>query len=108
VVANEILIRSRKRDPSDLSFINGIGEEGLSLVCARSLGRRIRSQDKFRRHERCGAARASSRLARHYRHVQLIEATSGAPGVTMRAFGMFREFGGAVHGSTHNPSSSKS
>ena len=51
---------------------------------------------------------ASSSLARHYRHVQVIEATSGASGVTMRAFGMFREFGGAVHGSTHTPSSSKS
>ena len=43
-----------------------------------------------------------------YRHVQVIEATSGASGVTMRPFGMFREFGGAVHGSTHTPSSSMS
>jgi hypothetical protein len=43
-----------------------------------------------------------------YRQVHVIEATSGASGVTMRAFGMFREFGGAVHGSTHTPSSSMS
>jgi hypothetical protein len=55
-----------------------------------------------------GLHAASSSLARHYRHVQVIEVTSGASGVTMRAFGMFREFGGAVHGSTHTPSSSKS
>jgi hypothetical protein len=34
-----------------------------------------------------------------YRQVQVIEATSGASGVTIRGFGMFSEFGGAVHGS---------
>jgi hypothetical protein len=43
-----------------------------------------------------------------YRQVHVIEATSGASGVTMRGFGMFKEFGGAVHGSTHTPSSSMS
>jgi hypothetical protein len=29
-----------------------------------------------------------------YRQVQVIEATSGASGVTTRGFGMFSEFGG--------------
>jgi hypothetical protein len=43
-----------------------------------------------------------------YRQVQVIVATSGASGVTMRGFGMFSEFGGAVHGSTHTPASSMS
>ena len=41
-----------------------------------------------------------------YRQVQVIEVTSGASGVTIRGFGMFSEFGGAVHGSTHTPASS--
>jgi hypothetical protein len=40
-----------------------------------------------------------------YRQVQVIEATSGASGVTTRGFGMFSEFGGAVHGSTQTPAS---
>ena len=43
-----------------------------------------------------------------YRQVQVIEATSGASAVTIRGFGMFSEFGGAVHGSTHTPASSLS
>lgn len=43
-----------------------------------------------------------------YRQVQVIDATSGASGMTMREFGMFKEFGGAVHGSTHTPASSMS
>ncbi len=43
-----------------------------------------------------------------YRQVQVIEATSGASGVTIRGFGMFSEFGDAVHGSTHTPASSMS
>ena len=43
-----------------------------------------------------------------YRQVQVIDARSGASGVTMRGFGMFREFAGAVHGSTHTPASSMS
>lgn len=43
-----------------------------------------------------------------YRQVQVIAATSGASGVTIRGLGMFSEFGGAVHGSTHTPGSSRS
>jgi hypothetical protein len=43
-----------------------------------------------------------------YRQVQIMDATSGASGVTMCGFSMFREFGGAVHGSTHTPASSMS
>jgi hypothetical protein len=48
------------------------------------------------------------RCAESYRQVQVIVAMSGASGVTMRGFGMFSEFGGAVHGSTHTPASSMS
>ena len=43
-----------------------------------------------------------------YRQVQVIEATSGASDLTIRGFGMFSEFGGPVHGSTHTPASSMS
>jgi hypothetical protein len=43
-----------------------------------------------------------------YRQVQVIMATSGASGVTILGFGMFSEFGGAVHGSMHTASSSLS
>ena len=61
-----------------------------------------------------GGSRTSGRSPRpcatmvSYRQVQVIDARSGASGVTMRGFGMFREFAGAVHGSTHTPASSMS
>ncbi len=56
----------------------------------------------------CTTGVLRSAVMASYRQVQVIEATSGASGVTIRGFSMFSEFGGAVHGSTHTPASSMS
>ena len=42
------------------------------------------------------------------RHVHLIVSSNGCPGATTLAADMLSEFGGSLHGSTHNPSSSRS
>ena len=77
---------------------------GLSLNVARLRG--VRSAQR----KRAGpvpALEVFRRVARDHQ-VHVMDATSGASGVTIRGFGIFREFGGAVHGSTHTPASSMS